>query len=150
MGAEPALLNADPIGDTQSTYACMGAYVLVVEDQELLREMLVQLLTMGGYRAVGVPHGQAALNHLRSTASERPCLILLDLMMPVMDGWEFRRAQLADAGLAGIPVVVLTGLGESQANVSSLRIERVVTKPPRMDHLLSLVRTYCGPGQLQG
>ena len=147
MGAEPALLNADPIGDTESSEACTGAYVLVVEDQDLLREMLVQLLAAGGYRAVGVPHGQAALDHLRNPGTEKPCLILLALMMPVMDGWEFRRAQLADVGLAGIPVVVLTGLGESQANVSSLRIDRVVTKPPRMDQLLALVRTYCGPGQ---
>ena len=67
-----------------------------------------QLLRGAGYDAVGAPNGQAALDLLRSGI--RPRAILLDLMMPVMDGWAFRREQLRDPQLAHIPVIVLSAL----------------------------------------
>ena len=68
--------------------------VLIVEDDEDLREMMAQLLTLEGFQTAAVANGREALDYLRATA--KPNVILLDLMMPVMDGWEFRRHQQAD------------------------------------------------------
>jgi CheY-like chemotaxis protein len=82
--------------------------VLVVEDEAAARAGMEQLLRGAGYDAVGAPNGQAALDLLRSGI--RPRAILLDLMMPVMDGWAFRREQLRDPQLAHIPVIVLSAL----------------------------------------
>src|SRR6266478_285957 len=79
--------------------------VLVVEDDEGLREMMAQLLTLEGFQTASVANGQEALAYLH--ARSRPEVILLDLMMPVIDGWEFRRHQQADPALAGVPVIVL-------------------------------------------
>ena len=76
--------------------------VLVVEDDDDLREVVVQTLTRVGYRVLGARDGEDALAQL---AEERDVgVILLDLMMPRMSGWEFRRQQLADARLAKVPV----------------------------------------------
>jgi CheY-like chemotaxis protein len=82
--------------------------VLVVEDEAAARAGMEQLLRGAGYDAVGASNGQAALDLLRSGI--RPRAILLDLMMPVMDGWAFRREQLRDPHLAHIPVIVLSAL----------------------------------------
>jgi CheY-like chemotaxis protein len=82
--------------------------VLVVEDEAAARAGMEQLLRGAGYEAVGAANGQAALDMLRSGV--RPRAILLDLMMPVMDGWAFRREQLRDPQLAHIPVIVLSAL----------------------------------------
>src|SRR5262249_54943332 len=76
--------------------------VLIVDDDRDIREALTQALVEGGYTAVGVANGQEALRWLR-TATPAPCLILLDLAMPVMNGWQFRSEQQRDPGLAAIP-----------------------------------------------
>jgi CheY-like chemotaxis protein len=80
--------------------------VLVIEDDDDVREALVETFEEQGYATAGAAHGQAALDYLRD-ATELPCLIVLDLMMPVMDGRKFRLAQLATPGLANIPVIIL-------------------------------------------
>jgi CheY-like chemotaxis protein len=82
--------------------------VMVVEDEAPARAGMEQLLRSVGYEAIGAPNGQAALDLLRSGVRAR--VILLDLMMPVMDGWAFRREQLRDPSLAHIPVIVLSAL----------------------------------------
>jgi CheY-like chemotaxis protein len=82
--------------------------VLVVEDEAPARAGMEQLLRASGYDAVGAANGQAALDLLRSGIRAR--VIILDLMMPVMDGWAFRREQLRDPQLAHIPVIVLSAL----------------------------------------
>src|SRR6185436_19724926 len=87
--------------------------VLVVEDDEGLRDMMAQLLTLEGFQTATVANGQEALAYLHT--SSRPEVILLDLMMPVMDGWEFRRHQQADPDLAGVPVIVLSALDQVRA-----------------------------------
>src|SRR4051812_17075886 len=84
-------------------------HVLVVDDDRPLREALSDGLALEGYEVVSVADGQAALDHL--SRGERPCLILLDLMMPIMDGKTFRRAMLDDLTLPEIPVVVITAGG---------------------------------------
>ena len=115
--------------------------VLIVEDDADLRDMMAQLLTIEGFGATTVSNGQQALDYLRDHAS--PKLILLDLMMPVMDGWEFRREQRRDPTIAKVPVVVLSALDKTRA--VDLRADAFLKKPLDFDRLLSLVRDYCNP-----
>ncbi|HEY7289488.1 MAG TPA: response regulator [Vicinamibacterales bacterium] len=113
--------------------------VLIVEDDADLREMMAQLLALEGFDAAVVANGREALDYLK--ADHRPHLILLDLMMPVMDGWEFRRHQQADPSLASVPVIVLSAVDQGRA--SDVSAAAVLKKPLDFDRLLSLVRRYC-------
>jgi CheY-like chemotaxis protein len=81
-------------------------HILVVEDDIDLRATLCDALDLEGYVTICAENGEAALRHLASGA--RPCVILLDLMMPVMDGWTFRQEMLKDPSLASIPVIVMS------------------------------------------
>jgi CheY-like chemotaxis protein len=108
------------------------ARLLLVEDDADIRDTLSDALGWEGYEIEVAAHGLAALERL---AHGPPVdLILLDLMMPVMNGWEFRRAQLADAALAGIPVVVL-----SASSPDACRPDRYLAKPFSVDQLLSVI-----------
>ncbi len=98
-----------------------AAKILVIEDDPDLASALCDLLKISGYRASHAIDGIAALEMLAS--GDLPDLILLDLMLPRMDGWGFREAQLADKRLDRIPVVVLSAVGE-------------IVKPIKADHLL--------------
>ena len=112
--------------------------VLIVEDDADLREMMSQLIALEGYRAHTVANGREALEYLRR--EHRPELILLDLMMPVMDGWEFRREQRKDPAIADVPVVVLSALDPSRgADIGAIEF---LKKPLDFDRLLALVRQY--------
>jgi CheY-like chemotaxis protein len=82
--------------------------VLIVEDDEAIRETLRELLEFEGFEVATAANGREAVSQLQRT--ERPCLILLDLMMPVMNGWEFLRKRREDLTIATIPVVVVFGL----------------------------------------
>ena len=113
--------------------------VLIVEDDEDLREMMAQLLTLEGFQTATVANGREALEYLHNAS--RPDVILLDLMMPVMDGWEFRRQQQADPAIAPVPVIVLSALDQGRA--SNLEATEFLKKPLDFDRLLSLVRSYC-------
>ena len=113
--------------------------VLIVEDDEDLRDMMAQMLSIEGFDATAVANGREALEYLHSTA--KPHVILLDLMMPVMDGWEFRRQQQADPELAPVPVIVLSALDPARAGaVDALAF---LKKPLDFDRLLELVREHC-------
>jgi CheY-like chemotaxis protein len=113
--------------------------VLIVEDDADLRDMMAQLLTLEGFNAATVSNGREALEYLRNSA--RPDVILLDLMMPVMDGWEFRRRQQADPAMSDVPVIVLSALDQSRA--ADVNADAFLKKPLDFDRLLALVRTYC-------
>jgi CheY-like chemotaxis protein len=113
--------------------------VLIVEDDDDLREMMAQLLSLEGFHAAAVANGREALDYLKH--EDAPGLILLDLMMPVMDGWEFRRHQQADPALAGVPVIVFSALDQGRAG--DLSAEAILKKPLDFDRLLALVRSYC-------
>jgi len=113
--------------------------VLIVEDDADLREMMAQLLSLEGYRAVTAPNGLDALRYLER--GDRPDVILLDLMMPVMDGWEFRRRQVSDATIASVPVVVLSALDPARSG--DLGGAAFLKKPLDFDRLLELVRRFC-------
>jgi CheY-like chemotaxis protein len=113
--------------------------VLIVEDDVELRDMMAQLLTLEGFVATSVANGREALEYLRR--GDRPDIILLDLMMPVMDGWEFRRKQQSDPTLATVPVVVLSALDHRRA--AEVDAVAFLKKPLDFDRLLELVRRYC-------
>ena len=113
--------------------------VLIVEDDSDLREMMAQLLTLEGFQSATVANGQEALKYL--SGGDTPNVILLDLMMPVMDGWEFRRQQQADPALARVPVIVLSALDANRA--ADVDAAAFLKKPLDFDRLLELVRSYC-------
>jgi CheY-like chemotaxis protein len=113
--------------------------VLIVEDDADLREMMAQLLMLEGFAAAAVANGREALAYLRTNAA--PGVILLDLMMPVMDGWEFRREQKRDSEMADVPVIVLSAL--DQARAADVAADAFLKKPLDFDRLLELVREHC-------
>ena len=110
---------------------------MVVEDDEAIAEALAGILEQEGYRTVTAGHGRAALDWLQAHPS--PALILLDLMMPVMDGRQFRARQLADPRLAQIPTVILTA-SRFDTRLVEMNDLAVVLKPLALDHLLEVVR----------
>jgi len=101
--------------------------------------MMAQLLTLEGYEAATVANGREALEYLHS--ARHPNVILLDLMMPVMDGWEFHRRMEADPTLPPVPVIVLSALDQLRAE--NIPAAAFLKKPLDFDRLLDLVRTYC-------
>ena len=111
--------------------------MLVVEDDADSREMLGFALELHGFRPVLASDGVDALEQLRD---ERPCVILLDLMMPRMNGWEFRATQLQDQAHRDIPVVVLSAAGKAAESVPA---DAYLQKPINMDAVLSAVRAHC-------
>ena len=117
--------------------------VLVVDDDRSVIDALTELLESEGYKVAAARDGRAALTRLRNGL--RPSVILLDLMMPGMDGWDFRQRQLQDANLKDIPVVVITAAGFSETSVRTQfgNIE-FVPKPPPPKDLLAAVRRLCG------
>lgn len=110
--------------------------VLVVEDERDLREMLCEALELNGYRVVVAPEGRAALDALARI--ESLCLVLLDLLMPGMNGWDFLKELRARAEYAAVPVVV-----HSSSPVHAPGATRVLTKPLELERLLDVVREFC-------
>jgi len=115
--------------------------VLVVDDDEDLLAVLRDVIAEEGYRVLTAPSGETALDMLRS--GEDPCMILLDLKMPGMDGHEFRRRQLAEPAFAAIPVVGFTGLSNGQQVAHQLALGSCLSKPVNLHHLLETVAHYC-------
>jgi signal transduction histidine kinase len=112
-----------------------GRSLLVVEDDADIREALDGLLSMEGFRVTGCSNGREALDWLR--ASPKPDLILLDLMMPIMDGWQFRVAQKDDPELANIPVLALSA--DSTAKAAAIDAEAYLKKPVDYDTLIATI-----------
>ncbi len=120
-----------------------AARVLVVEDDANTREALSLVLGGAGFAVDAAANGREALDLLRGGL--RPRLILLDLMMPVMDGWAFRAEQLRDPALADIPVVVCSAAHELPQRAASLQAAAVFPKPVSFDRLAEAVRPHVGP-----
>ncbi len=116
--------------------------VMIVEDDFDARESLAAVLSSEGYTVALAEHGQAALEQLRRSPSNF-CLILLDLFMPVMNGWAFRDEQVNDADLATIPVVVITADASAARRAAGLGVAATMTKPIDFDRLLKLVDQHC-------
>jgi CheY-like chemotaxis protein len=111
--------------------------ILVVDDDVDIRDAITVVLQGEGYRVASAANGRDALDYLHR--AEPPDLVLLDLMMPVMDGWQFRREQKRDPALASIPVVVISSAGSAPA----LGAAEFLQKPVAFDQLLRTVRRYC-------
>ena len=116
--------------------------VLVVDDDVDLREALCDFLEEAGYPAASCANGREALDYLRR--EKLPCLVLLDLMMPVMSGWEFREEQKKDPQLSEIPVVILSANVKADLFGKSLGVEHTLTKPLSLEDLLRVVSEHCG------
>ena len=114
--------------------------VLIVEDDEDVRGALSAFLEGEGYRVLEASDGAEALTRLRA---EHVCVVLLDLWMPGMDGWEFRAEQLRDAALASVPVVVITADHAAARKAADLGVAAYMTKPIEFPRLLEYVGRYC-------
>ncbi len=117
--------------------------VLIVDDDPAMREALCDTLELQGHRTAMVANGREALEHLGR--SDPPCLILLDLMMPLMNGWEFREAQLKDPQIAAIPVVIISAHANLLKNAEALAVAGYLTKPLDPVLLLEAVAEWCPP-----
>jgi CheY-like chemotaxis protein len=119
----------------------VSATVLIVEDDNDTREMLGRFLELEGYNVETAENGKRALERLGSGVGA--CVILLDLMMPVMDGWQFRQEQIRDASLADIPVIVVSAAGRER--LEKIQANAYLSKPVDLDELLGCVTQFCRP-----
>lgn len=119
--------------------------LLIIDDALEMHSLLRTLLSEEGYVVHCVSNGQAALRYLRS-AEELPGLIFLDLMMPIMDGYEFREAQLSDPRLANTPVVIITADGHIESKKSKINAVDSIRKPIDVDVMLQVIARYLKHG----
>ena len=113
--------------------------VFIIEDDVDTRDMLARFLELEGYHVEAASNGRQALDRLSNGTPAS--VIVLDLMMPVMDGWEFRRHQIEDARLKDIPTIVVSAAGRDR--LSKISANAYLTKPVDMDKLLEHVSQYC-------
>ena len=114
--------------------------IVLVEDDDEARGLFAEILQTEGFNVAAFANGRDALGHLRS--AEAPCLMILDLKMPVMDGAELRTVMLQDRRLAKIPAVMVSAFAQP-ANTANLSLVRVLKKPVDVAALLRVVRQYC-------
>jgi CheY-like chemotaxis protein len=126
---------------------CRG--VLIVDDDTDIRETIEEVLADNDVPAIGAENGAVALERLRSDV-EPPCVILLDMMMPVMDGKTFRLAQQDDPTLSNIPVVVLTAHAAGERSARELQVAGFLRKPVDLQTLLDVIGRYCERGVSHG
>lgn len=118
--------------------------LLVVEDSPDLQYLTKELFEAEGYEVYCASNGQEALDFLRTTPVKLD-LILLDLMMPVMDGYQFRKEQMADTKIADIPVVVVTADGNAKAKALQLGVKDSYNKSSGVDIFLDVVKRNISP-----
>lgn len=111
--------------------------VLIVDDDDDIRETLSEIIAIEGYQAISAANGREALDLLMDGVA--PCVVLLDLMMPVMNGWELLEALRQDDKLSAIPVVAITA-GRSSAPLA----DHTLRKPLETGDLLDLIASVCG------
>jgi CheY-like chemotaxis protein len=117
--------------------------ILVIDDDPLFREGLAIILEREGYRVVLAEDGGQAVERLR--ASPPPDLIILDMMLPVEDGWRLLARRRRDPDLAAIPALVVTAIGVASAEwAADLGASGYLRKPVEIDTLLAEVRRWCG------
>ncbi len=119
----------------------MSQQILIVEDDAALLEALGQVLIDEGYDLLSARDGLEAVNFLKK--GNRPDVILLDLSMPVVNGWEFRMFQKRDPDLAQIPVILITAGDYTREEVAWLEPSALLPKPLDLPLLLSIIRRFC-------
>jgi CheY-like chemotaxis protein len=115
--------------------------ILIVDDDDAIRDAFGDILRDEGYAVATAANGQEALAYLRQT-SQLPDLILLDLAMPVMSGWEFRAAQRQDPVLQAIPVVVVSADRGAQQHPATIDVDAYLPKPVLLETLLDTVERF--------
>ncbi len=120
----------------------MAKHILIVEDDPDVAQSVAEVLEVSGYCTAIAANGREALDHLQTNS--HPDLILLDMMMPVMDGWEFRKEQRKLPALDSIPVVVVTADGDARGKAAAIQAAGHVRKPVTIDSLLNEVERICG------
>jgi CheY-like chemotaxis protein len=121
--------------------------IMVVDDDADVRDAVTDLLEGHGYAVIPASNGQEALDELK--AGEKPSLILLDVMMPIMDGQAFSAEQQADPELADIPVVVFTAFAAALDKMKEMKSFARIEKPVQADQLLNSVDRWTGPSKVQ-
>ena len=117
--------------------------ILVIEDHEVARRALAALLSTMGYDVVEATNGREALMTLATEA--RPDVILLDLVMPIMDGWEFMKRQRRDWRLCTIPTIVISGVPSHDPRCLEMPIVRLLPKPYTIEQLMAAIEAECSP-----
>ncbi len=118
----------------------MSKRILVVEDDNSIRELLVELLQSEGYEVASAVNG---LEGLKCLENERnPDLILIDLMMPVMDGYSFRSEQMKHPVWSKIPVVVMSAEANAKEKMKNFNITAFLSKPVELDTILKTVEKF--------
>jgi CheY-like chemotaxis protein len=115
--------------------------VLIVDDDKDIRETLQEIVEDEGYAVATARNGAEALDRVRAM---RPGLVILDLFMPGMDGAEFRRRQLSDPAISGVPVVVVSAAAGLEERVAAMQPAGHLEKPIRLGELLDLIARHCG------
>lgn len=131
----------------QSLRAAVASFarILIVEDDPAVRAALSELLRERGYEVACATDGKDALAQLGTRPA--PSLILLDLAMPVMDGWSFRAEQRRDPKLAAIPTIVLSAsLAADPHALDGLEPDAALVKPFEIDRLIAAMRRLCVAG----
>ena len=125
--------------------------LLIVEDAPDLQCILKEALQSEGYQVSCSDNGLEALNTLarQATSGTLPDVILLDLMMPEMDGYEFREKQLSHEEFAQIPVIVMTAGGDSREKIDTLHADAYLKKPTDIDHLFTTIVSVAKRGKAQ-
>jgi len=113
--------------------------ILVVDDEPSLVEAISSVLEDEGYAVTTARDGLAALRALNDGL--RPCLAILDLMMPIMSGWELRAAMLADPALADIPVAICSAYARGEMGI--LQPSAILQKPFELREIIELANRYC-------
>jgi CheY-like chemotaxis protein len=116
--------------------------ILIIEDDRDIRECLEEVLREAGYAPAGAANGVEALEHLR--ASDIPAVIILDLMMPIMDGRDFRAIQQSDERLRAIPTILLTAHAKRADAMSGMGDVIFLAKPVDLERLLETIARACG------
>ena len=116
------------------------ATILVIDDDDDIRAVLAMVLDEAGFRVVTAANGREALERLRG--DPRPDVILLDLMMPEMDGYQFRAEQQRDPALRAIPTLIVTA-GTVTPRVEELGAEAILRKPVSLRRLVDTIRRFC-------
>lgn len=112
---------------------------LVIEDDKAIRDSLKFVLEFEGYKVFTAANGKEGIDLLLKIP--RPCLILLDLMMPVMNGWEFIETMGKNTTLSNIPVIVVSAFTERAKDINA---KAIMKKPVDIFELLNIVKEHCG------
>ena len=118
-------------------------HILVVDDDPAIRDVVADILEVSDYSVETAVNGAEALAKIRE---DRPAAVLLDLMMPVMNGWEFLRACRREAPCAHVPIVVMSAARDASQDANALGAQAFLPKPFEVDTVLSVLGTVAPPG----